>query len=308
MYVNSIMRLGASKHLDEADLWDVAKRNECATLTTIYHTQMLKTSDPQKHPYGSVGTALFRAFGPGWVAAGLLKLVHDCVNLSSPFILRQLLSHMQESGHRGYGLLWALALFACGVTVALLVNQYFVRVFNVSLFLKSSLIQFLYTKSLRLSLRAKAELGQGMIANLQSNDAAKLWNLAQYGHVIWSGPFQVMIIIYALHDIVGLYPALAGLAVTILLVPLNTLTGKIVHRFRKELIAKTDARVRIVSEIINGIKAIKLYAWEVPYRQRLEEARRQERLAIRKTQLMSCVNTVMFSGGPIIVADRKSVV
>lgn len=140
---------------------------------------------------GSVGSALLRAFGPGWLAAGLIKLVHDCVNLSSPFILRQLLAHMQDSGHRGYGLLWALALFACGITVALLVNQYFIRVFNVSLFLKSSLIQFLYTKSLRLSLRAKAELGQGSIANLQSNDAAKLWNLAQYGHVIWSGPFQV---------------------------------------------------------------------------------------------------------------------
>lgn len=51
-----------------------------------------------------------------------------------------------------------------------------------------------------------------------------------------------------------------------------------------------------------GIKAIKLYAWEVPYKERLEEARRQERTAIRKTQLMSCINTVMFSGGPIIVA------
>lgn len=45
------MQLGASKHLDEGDLWDVAKRNECATLATVYHTQMLKTSDPQKHPH-----------------------------------------------------------------------------------------------------------------------------------------------------------------------------------------------------------------------------------------------------------------
>lgn len=51
MYVNSIMRLGASKHLDEDDLWDVARRNECATLSTIYHTQMLRTSTPEKHPY-----------------------------------------------------------------------------------------------------------------------------------------------------------------------------------------------------------------------------------------------------------------
>jgi ABC-type multidrug transport system fused ATPase/permease subunit len=50
------------------------------------------------------------------------------------------------------------------------------------------------------------------------------------------------------------------------------------------------------------MKAIKLYAWEEPYRERLAEARAEERRAIRKTQLMACVNTIMFSGGPILVA------
>ena len=29
------------------------------------------------------------------------------------------------------------------------------------------------------------------IVNLQSNDAAKLWALPSYGHMVWNGPFQV---------------------------------------------------------------------------------------------------------------------
>lgn len=29
------------------------------------------------------------------------------------------------------------------------------------------------------------------ISNLQSNDAAKLWGLPTYVHVLWNGPFQV---------------------------------------------------------------------------------------------------------------------
>jgi ATP-binding cassette, subfamily C (CFTR/MRP), member 1 len=201
---------------------------------------------------GSVWSALWHAFGRGWAIAGLIKLVHDCVNLSSPYLLRQLLRHMQDKGERGLGLLWALALFACGLAVPLLVNQYFVRVFNVSLFMKTSLIQFLYAKSLRISLAAKAALGEGSVANLQSNDAAKLYNLAQYGHVIWSGPFQVLIIIYSLHTIIGWWPALAGFAATVLLVPLNTVLGKVVHRLRRDLIQKTDTRVKVITEIING--------------------------------------------------------
>ena len=49
----------------------------------------------------------------------------------------------------------------------------------------------LYCKSLRISSSAKAALGVGSIVNLQSNDASKLWNLPQYLHMLWSGPFQV---------------------------------------------------------------------------------------------------------------------
>ena len=50
------------------------------------------------------------------------------------------------------------------------------------------------------------------------------------------------------------------------------------------------------------MKAIKLYAWEHAYGQKLAAARAVERRAIRKVQLMSTVNTVLFLGGPILVA------
>lgn len=64
-------------------------------------------------------------------------------------------------------------------------------------------------------------------------------------------------IIWLLHSIIGVLPALAGFAVTILLVPLNTVVGKIVHKYRKDLIAKTDARVKLISEIINGAASLR---------------------------------------------------
>ena len=198
-------------------------------------------------------TALVRAFGRGWAFAGVVKLVHDILNLSSPYILRQLLIHKQEGYGRFSGLAWAAALFVAGLSVAVLVNDYFLRVFNCSLFLKAGLIQALYAKSLRISIPAKTALGGGSIANLQSNDAAKIWGLPNYGHVLWSGPLQVFVIIFLLHNIIGWQSALAGLAVTVALVPLNAVVGKVVHKFRKELIARTDTRVKLVSEVINGV-------------------------------------------------------
>lgn len=42
------------------------------------------------------------------------------------------------------------------------------------------LVDLLYSKSLRVGAAARASVGIGSIVNLQSNDAAKLWNLPQY--------------------------------------------------------------------------------------------------------------------------------
>lgn len=57
--------------------------------------------------------------------------------------------------------------------------------------IQASLVCMLYDKMLKLSSAVKGEMGVGAIVNLQSNDAAKIWALPQYMHVLWSGPFQV---------------------------------------------------------------------------------------------------------------------
>jgi ATP-binding cassette, subfamily C (CFTR/MRP), member 1 len=142
---------------------------------------------------GSVGSALFKTFGGLWLWAGVFKFVHDCFNLAAPFFLRRLLQHIQsqDESQRLTGLLWALGLFVCGMMVAIMITQHFERVYRTMSFVKSALVQFLYHKSLRLSLAAKESLGAGVINNLQSNDAAKIFNIPNFGHVLWSAPFQV---------------------------------------------------------------------------------------------------------------------
>lgn len=60
-----------------------------------------------------------------------------------------------------------------------------------SLHTKTQLLEMIYRKSLRVSSAVKAALGVGPVVNLQSNDAAKLWTMPTYLHMVWNGPFQV---------------------------------------------------------------------------------------------------------------------
>jgi hypothetical protein len=56
------------------------------------------------------------------------------------------------------------------------------------------MIDMLYRKSLKVTSAVRGAFGVGAIVNLQSNDASKIWSLPQYLHVVWNGPFQIIVI------------------------------------------------------------------------------------------------------------------
>lgn len=45
-------------------------------------------------------------------------------------------------------------------------------------------------------------------------------------------------------------------------------------RLRAQTARKTDARIRLMNEIIDGIKVIKMYAWEHAFAKSIRDARR----------------------------------
>lgn len=50
--------------------------------------------------------------------------------------------------------------------------------------------------------------------------------------------------------------------------------GRKVSRLTSVSAQKTDNRLRLMNQIINGVEVIKMYVWEVPYSLLVEKARR----------------------------------
>ena len=49
--------------------------------------------------------------------------------------------------------------------------------------------------------------------------------------------------------------------------------GKQFGRLRVETAGKTDKRIRLMSEIVNGMKVIKMYCWEKPFAHLVHDSR-----------------------------------
>lgn len=80
---------------------------------------------------------------------------------------------------------------------------------------KGGLVTLIYRKSLVMSNGEKAGRASGDIVNLQSVDAVRIGDLAQYGQIAWSGPFQIILAFVSLYNLVG-WQAFTGVAVMVI--------------------------------------------------------------------------------------------
>ena len=118
--------------------------------------------------------------------------------------------------------------------------------------------------------------------------------------MVWSSPVQIAICIYMLWGILG--PSmLAGIGVMILLMPVN---GCLANRQKVYQVAQMklkDERIKMVNEVLNGVKVLKLYGWEPSFLKKMSDIREREVVYIKKMAILNAVFSFMWTCTPYLV-------
>ena len=77
-------------------------------------------------------------------------------------------------------------------------------------------------------------------------------------------------------------------------VPLQIWVGKQFGKLRERIATKTDHRIGLMNEIINGIKVIKLNTWEKPFANLVHQSRGEEIREIRNSSNYLAFNSCFF--------------
>jgi len=65
--------------------------------------------------------------------------------------------------------------------------------------------------------------------------------------------------------------------------------------------AQKDCRIRLMNEILNGIKVIKLYAWEDHFQKNIEDVRKKELAILKQTAYLNVLATFNWTCAPFMV-------
>ncbi|XP_076819730.1 multidrug resistance-associated protein 1-like isoform X2 [Clavelina lepadiformis] len=249
--------------------------SEDNTLSNNDEEILIEQPATEKKKEPSLLKALVKTFGPFYLVGTFLKILSDILTFVSPQLLNAMIVFISSAALVWQGYLLAVLMFVVAIFQSIILQQYFHVCIIIGMRLRSAVISAVYRKALLLSSAARKDSTAGEIVNLMSVDAQRLMDLMPYLNTVWSAPFQIILALYFLWQIMG-PSTLAGLGVMVLLIPLNGLIASKLFKLESEQMELKDERIKVMNEILNGIKVLKMYAWELSFRDKVSAIRSQE--------------------------------
>ncbi|XP_076338372.1 multidrug-Resistance like Protein 1 isoform X1 [Tachypleus tridentatus] len=249
----------------------------------------------------NIVVALCKTFGPFFMSGAVFKLIHDVLQFVTPKLLKLLIGFVSNNEPLWKGMFYAVLMFVATTIQSITLSVYFHRMYIVGMRIRTALISVIYRKALVMSNSARKELTMGEIVNLMSVDAQRFMDLMTFLNLLWSAPLQIILALVFLWDELG-PSVLAGLGIMILMIPINGVIASHTKKLQVKQMKTKDKRVKMMNEILGGIKVLKLYAWEESFQKQVNDTRDKEVKDLKKIAYLNAVTSFLWSTAPFLVS------
>uniref|UniRef100_M4AG65 Canalicular multispecific organic anion transporter 1-like n=1 Tax=Xiphophorus maculatus TaxID=8083 RepID=M4AG65_XIPMA len=261
-----------------------------------------KKKEDINYPNSWLVTTIYKTFKWLLIESAFFKLLQDLLAFASPQLLKLMISFTQDkSSYAWEGYLYAVLLLVVALLQSLFLQQYFQRCFVLGMKVRTALMAAVYKKALVMSNDNRKESTVGETVNLMSADAQRFNDVTNFIHLLWSCPLQIIVSIVFLWLELG-PSTLAGLLVMVLMVPINGFLATKARNFQVKNMKFKDKRMKIMNEMLNGIKILKLFAWEPSFQSQVEDIRGDELKVMKKFAYLTSVSTFIFTCAPALVS------
>ncbi|KAH9176063.1 hypothetical protein AeNC1_017609 [Aphanomyces euteiches] len=140
----------------------------------------------------------------------------------------------------------------------------------------------------------------GEIVTLSSVDSERLFQGFLLGPWVIVAPVNVAVIFVLIGFTLGYIVGIVGGVVMALLLYVGYTTATTAGTIRHEILKLQFERVKLTNEILQGVRVVKLYAWESFLEDQVAAIREQELILLKKFQYARVLNTVALSIAPTV--------
>ncbi|XP_059361141.1 ATP-binding cassette sub-family C member 9-like isoform X3 [Carassius carassius] len=284
------------------------------------YEEQRKTEDQDKSP--SIWKSMYRAFGGPILLSSTLRYMADLLGFAGPLCISGIVEHLDNSTEidrtnktanmtlgvyfmsstellQNTSVLAVLLFLALVLQRTFLQASYYVTI-ETGINLRGALLAMIYNKILRLSTSnmSMGEMTLGQINNLVAIETNQLMWFLFLCPNLWAMPVQIIMGVILLYYLLG-ESALIGAGVILLLAPVQYLIATKLADTQKSTLDYSTDRLKKTTEILKGIKLLKLYAWENIFCDRVEETRGKELTSLKTFSLYTSMSIFMNVAIPI---------
>uniref|UniRef100_A0A3Q1FN39 ATP-binding cassette, sub-family C (CFTR/MRP), member 9 n=1 Tax=Acanthochromis polyacanthus TaxID=80966 RepID=A0A3Q1FN39_9TELE len=275
--------------------------------------------DPEKAP--SIWRSMYRAFGRPILLSSTFRYLADLLGFAGPLCISGIVKYLKakdevataDKGKTHLGvhfmssteLLQNSSVLAILLFLALVLQRTFLQAsyyvtIETGINLRGALLAMIYNKILRLSTSnmSMGEMTLGQINNLVAIETNQLMWFLFLCPNLWAMPVQIVMGVILLYYLLG-WSALVGASVIVLLAPVQYLIATKLADTQKNTLEHSTDRLKTTTEILKGIKLLKLYAWENIFCDSVEETRGKELTSLKTFAFYTSMSIFMNAAIPI---------
>ncbi|XP_024938073.1 multidrug resistance-associated protein 5 isoform X5 [Cephus cinctus] len=220
--------------------------------------------------------------------------------IAPTLLMRRLLIFVQTSdGNIQEGIKWALLLTLSEFIRILIFSSMWAMNYRTALRLRSACLIVCYRKIIRLNNLGNKSIGE--LLNVFSNDSQRVFDMVILGPMVIGGPIVTICGVFYILWILSPM-ALLGMIAFLIFYPCQYIISRTTSYYRGKAVKVGDSRIRLMNEILQCIKLIKMYAWERRFSEDLIGIRKQEQSLLLKTAYFQSLSVSLAPTVPVISA------
>ncbi|XP_015781159.1 multidrug resistance-associated protein 1 [Tetranychus urticae] len=297
-WFDSMAIRGFRRTLLQSDMWSLRGPNTAPVIEKKITSVEAKLR--LKDQRTDILKILVKSFWPTFLLGVVCKFCSTLLIFAGPQLMDALIAFVISDHPVGRGYIIAAAMFISSLMQSILESQSEFWTQVVVIRMKATLFSIIYKKNIKLSSHGKRAYTTGEIVNTMAIDAQRVIDYFGIVNIIWSAPLQLAITIYLLWRKLGV-SSFIGLSVILLLVPYNGFVASRFQACQVALMKEKDSRSKLVSEVLNGMKVLKLYAWEGAFGDIVASIRKNEIKYLRSQALWLAGMTFPFTSLSFLV-------
>ena len=295
-WLTPLIKLGSKRPLEFEDVYQTPASLRSSVVFELFQSVWDKEQESNSGSgANNLGWMLVRCNMRPLLLSAVAFFLFAIVSLLQPYFIVKILEYVANGEVNFFGvtsgILISLGLVVMSFVGIVSFSVGFTQIQEVGFRTRNILIAKIFNKSLNISSCTRNERTTGDIVTLMSADTERYWVCVLLCNWLWLSPSIIGISLILLIVEFGLAAVIVTVVVGIWFLAFSR-SSSLVGYYRAKIVKLTGERVKLMNEALQGIRVIKLYSWERPTVERIEQIRKQETDLMMRYQLTKMFNTV----------------